>query len=97
MQVLIEYIARPDSQQAMQQHRAAHTQYRMRQPKLRVAMQVQSTERAAAGSIILLETESLEEAKAIAEGDPFVAEGVFTIASIRPVEVRFCNLTAGPP
>ncbi len=60
-------------------------------------MQVQSSERAPAGSIILLETGSLEEAKADSKRDRFVAAGVFRIASIRPVEVHFCNVKAGLP
>lgn len=96
MQFVIEYAARPKSELAMQAHRAAHLSYRMQLASLRIAMQVRSPEGVVIGSIILLETDTLAQAESIAQADPYVSAGVFSLLSIRPVEVRFCNLKAGP-
>jgi uncharacterized protein len=97
MQFVIEYAARMQSELAMQEHRAAHLQYRMQLPSLRLAMQVRSPQGAVIGSIILLEADTLAQAESIAQADPYVAAGVFSLLGLRLVEVRFCNLKAGPP
>jgi len=97
MQFVVEYAYLPHSQEPMQQHRAAHLDYRMKLSSLRLAMQVQTAERAVSGSIVIIEAETLTEVETLAREDPYVAAGVFRVVSVRPVEVRFCNLKAGPP
>jgi len=97
MQFVIEYAAQAHSELAMQAHRTAHLNYRMQLPSLRLAMQVRSLEGAVEGSIILLEADTLAQAESIAQADPYIAAGIFGLLSVRPVEVRFCNLKAGPP
>jgi uncharacterized protein len=96
MQFVAEYAARSQSEGAMQAHRAAHLNYRMQLPSLRLAMQVRSPAGAVTGSIILLDADTLEQAETIAQADPYITAGVFSLLSVRPVEVRFCNLKAGP-
>ena len=37
-----------------------------------------------AGSLIIIEAESLTEAEAFSQGDPYVAEGIFTRVEVHP-------------
>jgi uncharacterized protein len=97
MQFVVEYATRPNSELALQAHRSAHLNYRVQLPSLRIAMQIRSPEGAAIGSIVLIEADTLAHAQDIAQADPYVAAGVFSLLSVRAVEVRFCNLKAGPP
>jgi uncharacterized protein YciI len=41
------------------------------------------------GSLIVFEADSLEEAKAFASGDPYVAKGVFESHEVRPFKQVF--------
>ena len=96
MQFLVEYSLAPDSSLAIEEHRKAHLEYRMGLNSLRLAAQILSDKGQMIGSILLIDAESSGEAEQIALEDPFYRHGIYVAAEVRPCEVRFCDLVAGP-
>ncbi|MBL8550474.1 MAG: hypothetical protein JNJ73_10850 [Hyphomonadaceae bacterium] len=97
MQFIAEYKMGPDASARLEPHRAAHLDYRMKLKSLRLAMQIHSPQREMIGSLLILDAETLAEAESVARADPYIAAGVYESVTVRPGEVRFCDLKAGPP
>jgi uncharacterized protein YciI len=97
MQFVIEYAVDPAAGDALEVHRVAHLAYRMNLEALRLAAQIKSESGEMIGSVAIIDADGPAEAERIAQGDPFVSAGVYTSVTIRPCEVRYCDLKAGPP
>lgn len=97
MQFIVEYSLAPDPASAIEEHKAAHLTYRMGLKSLRLAAQILSEDAAMVGSILLIDAADHEEAERIALADPYCEHGIYVSANVRPCQVRFCDLVAGPP
>lgn len=96
MQFIVEYSLAPDPGPAIEKHRTAHLEYRMTLGSLRLAAQILSDDRQMIGSVVVIDAANPEEAERIALADPYCAHGIYQSANVRPCEVRFCDLIAGP-
>lgn len=97
MQFIVEYSLAPDPASAIEQHRTAHLAYRMGLKSLRLAAQILSDDAEMVGSILLIDAADQDEAERIALADPYCEHGIYVSTIVRPCEVRFCDLVAGPP
>jgi uncharacterized protein YciI len=76
-------------------YRAEHVAYRQGlATKLVLAGPLLDRQGAPVGSVIILEAESLEEASRLAESDPYVTRGVFSVASSRNMRVAYLRSAA---
>ena len=96
MQFIVEYSLAPDPGRAIEKHKTAHLEYRMTLSSLRLAAQILSNDQQMIGSVVVIDAAGPEEAERIALADPYYAQGIYRSANIRPCEVRYCDLIAGP-
>jgi uncharacterized protein YciI len=62
--------------------------------KLRLGGALLNAEGNAEGSLVVVEAETIEQAKAMLEADPFIAEGIFDSVEIKPWRIAFDHMSA---
>ncbi len=73
----------PEGQSKRPHHRPAHLEYLDRlQKQDQLLCAGPFTDKA--GSLVIIEAESMEQAKSIANGDPYVTHGIFERVEIHP-------------
>lgn len=89
----VHYLDRADTGDIRQQHREAHIAYRKGLGgRLQLAGPLLSEEGKPMGSLVLLEADSLVEAKTIAHSDPYAAAGLFDQILVHGYKIMAQNL-----
>lgn len=93
MPYAVHYLDRANGGDIRQQHREAHIAYRKGLGgKLLLAGPLLSEDGKPIGSMVLLEAESLPEAKSIANSDPYAVAGLFDQILIHGYKIMAMNL-----
>ncbi len=96
MQYIAEYMLATDAAELLDAHKDAHLRYRMNLKSLRLAAQIHSEEGRMIGSLVVIDAADRNEAERTALADPYCTHGIYTSVNVRPCEVRYCDLVAGP-
>jgi hypothetical protein len=93
MQFMIRYRDREGAAQLRQLHRAEHTNFRRSLGTKRVLSGPLMADDCTTpiGSLLILEAESLDAARDLAQSDPFVTLGALDLVELVPMEVRIVN------
>src|SRR5262245_6526233 len=89
----VHYLDRADAGDIRLQHREAHIAYRKGLAQgLQLAGPLLSEEAKPVGSLVLIEAASLEEAKTIAQSDPYAAAGLFDKILVHGYKIMANNI-----
>ena len=93
MPYAVHYLDKTDAGDIRQQHREAHIAYRKGLGgNLLLAGPLLSEDGKPVGSLVMLEAGSLEEAKRIAQSDPYAAAGLFYQILVHGYKIMAMNL-----
>lgn len=93
MPYVVHYLDKKDAGDIRQQHREAHIAYRKGLgDRLLLAGPLLSEDGKPVGSLVLLEAGSLQEAKEIAQSDPYAAAGLFDQILVHGYKIMAVNL-----
>lgn len=93
MSYAVHYLDKADAGDLRQRHREAHIAYRKGLgDKLLLAGPLLSEDGKPVGSLVLLEAESLADAKAIAHSDPYAAAGLFDQILVHGYKIMAMNI-----
>ena len=93
MSYAVHYLDKADAGDLRQRHREAHIAYRKGLgDKLLLAGPLLSEDGKPVGSLVLLEAESLADAKAVAHSDPYAAAGLFDQILVHGYKIMAMNI-----
>jgi hypothetical protein len=93
MPYAVHYLDKSDAGDIRPQHREAHIAYRKGLgEKLLLAGPLLSEDGKPVGSLVLLEAESLSEARNLAQSDPYVVAGLFDQVLVHGYKIMAMNL-----
>jgi hypothetical protein len=93
MQFMIRYRDREGAAELRKQHRAEHTNFRRSLGAKRVLSGPLMADDCTTpvGSLLILEADTLDAARDLAQSDPFVRLGALDLVELVPMEVRIVN------
>jgi uncharacterized protein YciI len=93
MHFMIRYRDREGAAELRREHRAAHTNFRrsLGAKRLLSGPLLADDCTTPVGSLLILEADDLDAARALAASDPFVTLGALDLVELVPLEVRIVN------